>query len=248
MIRSWLADFRPRLVPTLIAIPGILLLLALGTWQVVRLQEKNAINAFRAERVAAEAVPLPARVDDVAAAEFRRVSVTGTFLHDRELHLNARSQRGNTGYDIVTPLMRADEGPPVLVNRGWVPYERKNPATRKAGQVEGTVTVEGILRTEPRKGWLMPNNAPARNEWFWFDLPAMVQAAGVPDAAPFYIEAGPAPNPGGFPIGGQTIVQLPNNHLQYALTWYALAIALGAIYIVSQRRPETQRDLHAPGP
>jgi len=236
MLPSWLSDFRPRLVPTLIAIPGILLLLALGSWQVVRLQEKNAINAFRAERVAAPAVPLPARVDDLAAFEFRRVSVTGTFLHDRELRLNARSQRGNTGYDIITPLVRAD-GPPVLINRGWVPYDRKDPATRQAGQVEGTVTVEGILRTEPRKGWLMPNNDAARNEWFWFDLAAMAQAAGVPDAARFYIEAGPQPNPGGFPIGGQTIVELPNNHLQYALTWYALAIALAAIYIVSQRRP-----------
>lgn len=238
MLRSWLADFRPRLVPTLIAVPGILLLLALGTWQVVRLQEKTAINQFRAERVAATAVPLPARLDDVAAAAFRRFSVAGTFRHDRELRLNARSQRGNAGYDIVTPLVRSD-GPPVLVNRGWVPYERKEPATRREGQVEGTVTVEGILRTEPRRGWLMPDNDPARNEWFWFDIAAMAQAAGVPDAAPFYIEAGTAPNPGGFPIGGQTIVQLPSNHLQYALTWYALAIALAAIYVVSQRAPRS---------
>lgn len=245
MMRDWFKDFRPRLIPTLIAIPGILLLLGLGTWQVVRLAEKNAINAFRAERAAATPAPLPARVDDIAAWEFRRVSVSGTFLHDSELHVNARSQRGNTGYAIVTPLIRTD-GPPVLVNRGWVPYERKDPARRKEGQVEGVVTVEGILRTEPRKGWLMPDNDAVRNEWFWFDLPAMAQAAGVSDAAPFYIEAGPAPNPGGFPIGGQTILQLPNNHLQYALTWYALAIALAAIYILSQRARQANGTTRAP--
>jgi surfeit locus 1 family protein len=65
----------------------------------------------------------------------------------------------------------------------------------------------------------------------------MKQAAGVPDAAGFYVEAGPAPNPGNFPVGGQTILELPNNHLQYALTWFALAIALGVIYVVSQRTP-----------
>lgn len=236
MLREYLADFRPRPVPTLIAGIGIVLLLALGTWQLFRLAEKNAINAFRAERAAAAAVPLPARIDDVAAWEFRRVSVTGTFDHRHELHVNARSQRGNTGYDIVTPLRRAD-GPPVLVNRGWVPYSRKDAAARAEGQLAGPVTVEGILRTEPRKGWLMPTNSAQRNEWFWFDLPAMKQAAAVPDAAPFYIEAGPAPNPGGFPIGGQTMVQLPSNHLQYAITWYALAIALGVIYVVSQRAP-----------
>jgi surfeit locus 1 family protein len=238
MIRDVFAGFRPRLIPTLIAVPGIALLLALGTWQLFRLAEKNAINQFRAERVATQAVPLPARVDDVAAWEFRRVAVTGTFDHGSELRVNARSQRGNTGYDLVTPLRR-EGAPPVLVNRGWVPYSRKEPAARQEGQVAGPVTVEGILRTEPRKGWLMPDNDAARNEWFWFDLPAMKNAAGVPDAAPFYVEAGPAPNPGGFPIGGQTIFQLPSNHLQYALTWYALAIALAAIYIVSQRAPRS---------
>lgn len=236
MLRDYLADFRPRPVPTIIAGIGVLLLLALGTWQLFRLAEKNAINAFRGERAAAAAVPLPARLDDVAAWEFRRVRVTGTFDHARELHLNARSQRGNTGYDIVTPLRRAD-GPPVLVNRGWVPYARKDATARREGQVAGETTIEGILRTEPRKGWLMPANNADRNEWFWFDLAAMRQAAGVPDAAPFYIEAGSAPNPGNFPVGGQTIIALRNDHLQYALTWYALAIALGVIYVVSQRSP-----------
>jgi surfeit locus 1 family protein len=240
MIRDLFAGFRPRLVPTLIAASGIVLLLGLGTWQLIRLAEKNAINEFRAARIAAPAVPLPAYVDDIASWEFRRVTVTGTFDHDRELRVNARSQRGNAGYDLVTPLLRA-EGPPVLVNRGWVPYARKDAATRQEGQVAGQVSVDGILRTEPRKGWLMPDNDAARNEWFWFDLPAMRQAAGVPDAAPFYVEAGPAPNPGGFPIGGQTIAQLPSNHLQYALTWFALAIALAAIYVVSQRAPRSER-------
>lgn len=241
MIREWFSGFRPRPVPTVIAGTGIVLLLALGTWQLFRLAEKNAINAFRAERVATAAVPLPARIDDLGPWEFRRVAVTGAFRHDGELRLNARSQRGNTGYDIVTPLERSDGGPPVLINRGWVPYSRKEPGARPEGQVTGPVTVEGILRTAPRKGWLMPDNDAARNEWFWFDLPAMKQAAGVPEAAPFYIEAGPAPNPGGFPIGGQTITQLPSNHLQYALTWFALAIALGAIYVVSQRAPDPGR-------
>lgn len=236
MLRSWFADFHPRLVPTLIAGVGVVLLLALGTWQVFRLVEKNAINDFRVARAAAAATPLPARIDNIGAWGFRRISVAGTFLHDRELYIHGRSQRGNVGYDIVTPFQRND-GPAVLINRGWVSYDRKAPATRQEGQVSGPVTVEGILRTEPRKGWLMPDNDPAKNIWFWFDLPAMKQAAGVPDAAPFYIEAGIAPNPGGFPIGGQTIIALPNNHLQYALTWYALAVALGVIYVVSQRTP-----------
>jgi len=223
--------FRPRLVPTLIAVPGVLLMLGLGSWQVQRLVEKNAENAFRAARVTAPAVDLPGRIDDLAEFEFRRVRVTGVLRHDREIFLNARSRRGNAGYHILSPLVR-DGAAPVLVNRGWVPYERRKPETRAAGQVEGQVTIEGIARREARKGWFMPDNDPTRNEWFWYDLPAMAAAAGLSDIVPLYIEADASPNPGGFPIGGQTIVEIPSPHLQYAITWYALAIALGVIYFV----------------
>ncbi|MBI3706116.1 MAG: SURF1 family protein [Proteobacteria bacterium] len=230
--------FHPKLVPTLIAVPGVVLLLGLGTWQVMRLAEKNALNAWRIERTAAAAVPLAARVGDVAALEFRRVVVSGSLRHDSELHLNARSQRGNAGYHILTPLIRAD-GPPVLINRGWVPYERKDPARRAEGQVAGAVTVEGILRREPRHGLFMPDNDAARNEWFWYDLPAMAVATRLADLAPFYVEAGTVANPGGFPIGGQTIIELPSNHIQYAITWYALAVALAVIYVMWHRQQQS---------
>jgi len=238
-MREFLSNFRPRLVPTLIAVPGVLLLLGLGTWQVARLAEKAALNAYRAERVEAPAVALPARVVDPAEFDFRRVTLVGAFGHDRELYLNARSQRGNAGYHILTPLIR-DGAPPVLINRGWVPYDRKNPDRRAEGQVHGASRVEGILRREPRRGWLMPDNDAAKNEWFWYDLSAMAQAAGFADLAPFYVEAAATPNPGGFPIGGQTIVELPSPHLQYAVTWYALAVALAVIYVMWHRRSQAR--------
>jgi surfeit locus 1 family protein len=160
--------------------------------------------------------------------------------HESELHLNARSQRGNAGYHILTPLIRAD-GPPVLINRGWVPYERKDPARRAEGQVAGAVTVEGILRREPRRGLFMPDNDAARNEWFWYDLPAMAAATRLADLAPFYVEAGTAANPGGFPIGGQTIIELPSNHFQYAITWYVLAVALAVIYVMWHRQEASSK-------
>ncbi|MBI3452551.1 MAG: SURF1 family protein [Rhodospirillales bacterium] len=234
-------DFRPGFWPTAMTAVGVAVLVGLGTWQVVRLVEKNAINAHRAAQATGPAIDLPAAISDPEALDFRRVRLVGRFDHARELHLACRSQRGNDGICPVTPLLRAD-GPPVLVNRGWVPSRFRDPAARAAGQVGGTVTIEGILRTEPRRGWLMPDNDPVRNVWLWFDLPAMARAAGVPGAAPFYVEAGPAPNPGGYPLGGQTMVELPNNHLQYAITWYALAIVLLVIYVMSQRvRPAGPR-------
>jgi len=227
--------FRPRLVPTLVAVPMFAVLLGLGVWQLLRLEEKNAINQFRAERAAAEPVDLPAEVTDLAAYDFRRVSVEGRFAHERELYVYARSRNGNDGYDIVTPLIR-DHAPPVLVNRGWVPTERKLPASRPAGQGTGPVTVTAFLRHDPRQGLFMPDNDPAGNHWFWFDLPAMSRAAGIDPPATFYLEADATPNPGNLPVGGQTQIELPSPHLQYALTWFMLALALAVIYVAWHRR------------
>lgn len=228
--------FRPRFWPTVIAIPAVIVMLGLGTWQVQRLHWKEGLIAERTARTAAAPVALPRAGDDLAAAEYRRASVTGAFLHERELYLAARSRNGNPGYDVVTPFLLAD-GHAVLVDRGWVPLERKDPARRSEGQVAGTVTVDGVIRVPRGQSWLTPDNEPDRNIWFWIDLPAMAKAAGLAgEVAPVYLEAGPAPNPGGFPIGGQTRIDLPNDHLQYAITWYALAVALAVIYVLWHRR------------
>jgi surfeit locus 1 family protein len=234
--KTGLLGFTPRFWPTLIAGTGILCLLALGTWQVFRHAEKAEINAFRAARAAEAPVALPVSPPDLGPYEFRRVELKGTFAHDRELYVYARSQRGNDGFAIVTPLLR-DGAPAVLVNRGWVPKERKEPQRRAEGQVSGPVSVTGFLRRDPRRGWLMPDNDAAGNHWFWFDLAEMQKKAGLDRMEPYYIEADLTPNPGGFPIGGQTQIELPDPHLQYAFTWFSLALALLVIYIVWSRKP-----------
>jgi surfeit locus 1 family protein len=100
------------------------------------------------------------------------------------------------------------------------------------------VHVSGLLRVPPQEkpGWFIPDNRPDRNDWFWIDLPAMAAADGIANAAPFYIDADPTPNPGGWPKGGVTPLALPNDHLQYALTWFSLAAALVVIYVVYHSR------------
>ncbi|MBI3515628.1 MAG: SURF1 family protein, partial [Proteobacteria bacterium] len=123
----------------------------------------------------------------------------------------------------------ADRGA-VLVNRGWVPLAARLPAARPSGQVEGTVRIEGAVRLSSVPGWFTPANEPGGNLWFYPDVAQMAAAAGLSRVSPVFVEAGPAPNPGGLPIGGQTQVELPNDHLQYAITWYSLAAALAVIY------------------
>jgi surfeit locus 1 family protein len=125
----------------------------------------------------------------------------------------------------------------VLVNRGWVPPARKDPARRPAAQREGEAELRGVLRVAQQRTRFMPDNDPAKNVWFFYDLPAMERALGVADLAPFYLEAAVDPRaPDGSPLGGQTRFQLPDNHLGYAFTWFALAIALAVIFVLSQRQ------------
>jgi surfeit locus 1 family protein len=215
---------------------GFAILIALGTWQVERLAWKRDLIATMESRLAMAPLPLGDLLKHQPIEDFRPVRATGTFLHDREMYLAARSYQGRLGYHVVTPLAPEGGGTAVLVDRGWVPVDRQAPDSRAAGQVPGTITVEGIARRPPKPGLFTPDNRPDQNLWYWVDLPAMAAHAGLTTVAPLLIEAGPAANPGGLPIGGQTHINLPNNHLQYAITWYALALALAVFYVVSRRR------------
>jgi len=241
---------RRRLLPlTLAALVGFAVLIGLGTWQVERLHWKEALIAQRTAATSAPPAALPRSLEAARPLEFHRVEAKGVFLHDREIPVHAIERRsGGAGYLVLTPL-RLEDGAVVLVERGWVPADKREAQTRAQGNPPGEVSVEGLLRLAPaeKPGWFLPANDPDRGEWFWIELPALARAAGESGALPFYVEAGPAPNPGGFPVGGQANTDLPNDHLQYAITWYALAAALAVIYLLLLRpeRPAA-RTSHEP--
>jgi len=228
-----------RLLPlTLAALAGFAVLIGLGTWQVQRLHWKEGLIAERTAATSASPAALPRALEAARPLEFHRVEVKGVFLHDREVPVHGIERRsGGAGYLILTPL-RLEDGAVVFVERGCVPTEKREAAARAQDNPPGEVSVEGLLRLAPaeKPGWFLPANDPGRREWFWIELPALARASGVPEALPFYVEAGSAPNPGGLPKGGQANTDLPNDHLQYAITWYALAAALAVIYLLLLRR------------
>ena len=234
--------FRPTLWPTLFTIPVLAGLVVLGAWQVQRLHLKEGLIA---ERQARSTAPAMALSDPLGAPEelvFTRVRVRGEFRHERETYLVARTLAGSPGLHVVTPMILED-GRALMVDRGWVPESRKDPSTRPDGQVEGPVVLEGLLRTGGWTGpsWLMPENLPGENLWFWVDPPAMAAGLDRP-VLEVYLDAGPAENPGGWPKGGQTRVSLPNDHLGYAITWFTLAIALAVIYVIYHLKGEGGHD------
>jgi surfeit locus 1 family protein len=160
--------------------------------------------------------------------EYRRVRVVGRFLHEKELHLRA-IENGKPGWHVLTPL-ETEKGV-VLVNRGFVAVGLKDRSKRMAGLPPGPVTLTGLVRVPAaERGSFVPENRPEANEWYWIDLPAMRKAAALDGISlPFVLATerleGPVP-----PLGGATHLELPNRHLEYALTWYALAFALLSVY------------------
>lgn len=229
---------RPRLLPTLITIAIVSTCIGLGVWQLERLQWKRGLIAERQAAVTAAPITPPRSLAEARGLEFRHIVIEGVFLHDKEIYLGASSPRGDgAGFDVLTPLREAN-GRTVFINRGFVPSDRKAPSIREAGQIQGIVRVTGLLRIPPDKnpGWFLPDNRPDLNYWFWVDLPAMGAADELDNVAPFYADADAARNPGGWPQGGVTPLELPNNHLQYAIIWFSLAAGMLVVYIVSQRQ------------
>jgi surfeit locus 1 family protein len=233
-----MTGFRPLFWPTLFTAPAVLLLLGLGSWQIQRLYWKQDLIAQRQAAVSAAPILATGSLEeDARGMEFRHVTDEGVFLHDKEIFLGATSEAGRQGYQVLTPLLEPG-GRIVFVNRGFIPAELKDPAKRAAGQILGTVRVQGLLRLPPagKPTWFLPDNRPDLNYWFWVDLPAMSAADKLDRVASFYIDADASPNPGGWPKGGVTRLALPNDHLQYAITWFSLAVALMVIYFLFHRR------------
>ena len=227
----------------LLALLGTVALVALGTWQVERRAWKLDLIARVDARIHAAPAPLPPRAEwpsvNAAADEYRRIQATGTFLYDQEALTQAATAQG-PGFWVMTPL-RMQDGT-LLVNRGFVPGDRRDRASRAAAERPGEVTVTGLLRmTEPRGGFLRSND-PAADRWHSRDVEAIAVARGLADVAPFFLDADAAPNPGGLPVGGLTVVSFPNSHLVYALTWYALALMLaGATAYVAREEWRARR-------
>src|SRR3546814_568316 len=142
------------------------------------------------------------------------------------------------------------DGRVILVDRGWVPENRRDPATRAEGQPEGQVTLEGLLRTGGWKGldFARPPNEPEERFYFWLDLPVMAENVSEgPVITEVYVDAAASEIPGGLPVGGQTRVNLPHDHLQHAITWYSFALLLAVICFLYRLRraadanPQTSR-------
>lgn len=201
----------------------------LGTWQIQRRTWKLNLIKELEDKMLAEPIPLPANLDDLKDMEYRRVIVKGTFDHQKELFIGPRtnvnepetigSARATTvGVHVVTPFKLSGRPETILVNRGHVPFTNRPQQLRQGGQVEGEVELVGVVRLSDKRN--MFGNDPMKDGyWLTRDIEEM---ADIAQTAPFFIDADLRSTVEGGPEGGQTRVQLRNEHMTYILTWYAL--------------------------
>jgi surfeit locus 1 family protein len=231
---------RGILEPTVFALVGIAILIGLGIWQLERKTWKENLIAAMTTRLARAPADLPPRDRwaglDRQREEFARVGFPAEFLRGQEALVYSagsafRPDVKGPGYFVFSPAQLAG-GSLVIVNRGFVPLDRKDPASRAQSEPNGSVDIVGIVRWPETRGLFTPADDPKGNVWYLRDTAAIAAAKHWQAAAPFYVEQeAPAP-PGGLPRPGKLVANLPDNHLQYAITWFGLALALAGVYLV----------------
>ena len=209
-----------------------LVLMGLGVWQVQRLAWKTDLITRVDARVAADPVPAPPPAEwaglTAENAEYRRVSVGGEYRPDSDVLVQAVTERG-AGFWVMTPLV-TDDGWTVLVNRGFVAADRRDDRPLP----QGPQAVTGLLRLSQPDGAFLRANDPDAGRWYSRDTQAIAATLGLPDVAPYFIDADRAGE--SQPIGGLTVIAFRNSHLTYALTWFAMAGGLLVLVAYALRR------------
>lgn len=229
---------RSLILPGLASLAALAILISLGNWQMQRLAWKDNLIATATERAKEKPQELPATAEalslQIEREEYRPYVATGRFLHRHEVQIytvlsDAKGTFSGAGYWVLTPLSRAD-GSIVIVNRGFVPLDRKEPSTRPESRTDGEVRVIGLLRAAEQTNYFTPANDPARGAWFSRDPQAIAQAFDLKNVLPYMLDETRDYRAGELPQPNETKLSFTNNHLGYALTWYGIACTLVGVF------------------
>jgi len=226
---------------------ALILLLGLGFWQLSRLEWKTALIETARERLTETPQPWPADVTDPEALNYVRVEVEFTPRTTRLMFQPGGSPSGRAGLRVLVASDVEGALVPVLVDIGWIPLDMKDSSILLP---DGPLVAQGVLRAPLEPNLLTPDNDPERRTWYWLDLPEMAKSLDLVSLAPVVIRAERVRTPDGvpvfadYPLQGPTLLEIPNDHLNYAITWFALALVLVAVYllVVLRHRRERRED------
>ena len=204
----------------------------LGVWQIRRREWKLSLIKMLDERTQSAPIDLPIKLQEITNPEYeyRPFKVRGHFDHSREIIIKMRHDLTGTysavGGLVVTPFVLSDRNLTILVNRGFVPHTKYKVETRKEAQIEDEIEITGLLRRTDKGNIFSPKNRPEIDEWYLRDVDLMARCLNT---APIFLDANlestirnKRAEPAG-PLGGQTNINLRNDHVSYITTWFALS-------------------------
>jgi len=223
----------------------------LGCWQVQRRKWKLNLMKEMEEKTSAPAIDLPADLNELEFLEYHNVKVKGSFDHDNEMYISPRQELGmqesgdrggivstsqGIGSHVITPFVISEgfhKGVKILINRGWVPLKKQDPETRQSGQISGEFELTGAVR-HTDKGMYLAENDNNSKIWQSRDVYGLAEKM---DTLPIFLDASLESSVEGGPIGGQTRVNLRNEHMSYLVTWYSLSLLTGVLWWIKYKRP-----------
>ena len=200
---------------------------ALGTWQLYRLQWKLELIS----EITYGLNSSPIEYSTLIKKNYQRVTTKGKFDYDKQIYLYSLNDNGKPGYDVITPF-RTNRNENVLINRGWIVKELKdNPSINLKNESEKKII--GLLREIYKPNMFKPDNDLKNNIWFSINLEDLKKATGVQfNNFVIFLED----NQSKTPLPKKISIDVPNNHLKYAITWYAISISIIFYYLYFRRK------------
>ena len=202
---------------------SFIILLSLGTWQLERLIWKQSLLKQISEQMSLPVIDLSySIIRNIQKYKSRKARLEGNFLYDSSLTILSRVYKGKVGRHVIVP-MKTQYGW-VLVNTGFIP--EKNYTDYLKNGYSSFVRIEGIIHLPDNKSYFTPENNVNKGEWYYLNIDEIKKFVDFP-LLEFIVFEGKGNNSGKFPVAGQyRYNNIPNNHFQYALTWFSLAIVL----------------------
>ena len=227
--------FKPSVWLTNFAFPSLLILIMLGSRQVQRLSWNTDIISNYNNNFQQAPITVKELFKDRKNNKYRRTVIYGEYDHANEIQIIGKTYEGNAGFHIITPFI-LENNEIIYINRGWVPKKYADKKTRKFSLLEDKVRVVGLVRLPQKKGYFVPENEPENGFWFTIIPEELNGHLNIIGEKEFYIDELNVDEKLKLPMPANGKVQVPNNHLQYAITWYSLALGLLIVYFAWHRQ------------
>lgn len=214
-----------KIFPHVFVFFAFIALIYLGTWQVMRREEKNELVAKIDSNVNAPLLS-PDSYKNIGEDEFRKMALTGAYMHDKEFLLLNKPYNGKPGQHVMTPF-KATNGDVIIVDRGWIPTDKEY--EKPTGQIQITGVVRATQKLNGLGKMITFNNDPQKQIWFWLDLPLIYKTYGLPKKD-YYLDLVNETKSNSYPVALPAKIDVYNEHLIYVITWYSIAIVLLLVY------------------